>query len=395
MNRLKFLLPLAIVAGGLVIAAVIVKARPNVERQVDAVPPPLVRAMTVTLEDIDLDVASQGTVEPVTESTLVAQVAGQLTYVAPTLADGGFFSRGERLLRIDPRDYELRVAQAEARVAQVHVALEREQAEADLARQEWSDLGTGEPSSLTAREPQLAEALAALRGAEAALEQAQLDLSRTEIHAPFDGRVSRKLVGLGQFVGAGTPVAEVFATDVAEIRLPVEEAELAFLDLDLGAAPAHGSEPRVRLTGSGNGPQTSWEGRIVRTGSRFDQRTRMLELFARVDDPFARRSERPPLPMGLFVQAEIAGRTASDVAVLPRAAIRAPSRVLVVADDRLHYRDVEVLRFNGDRAIVSAGLESGDQVCVSTLEAVVDGMSVRVELDDLPIRTDQDAEAEL
>ena len=395
MNKLKILLPLLIVVVGVAAAAVIVKARPSVERQVDAVPPPLVRAMTVTFEDVDLDVASQGTVEPVTESTLVAQVAGQVTYVAPELADGGFFSRGRRLLSIDARDYELRVDQAEARVAQARVALEREQAEADLARQEWSELGTGEPSSLTAREPQLAEVRAGARAAEAALEQARLDLTRTEIRAPFDGRVSRKLVDFGQFVGAGTPVAEVFSTDHAEIRLPVEEADLAFLDVDLGATPAAGAGPSVKLTASGDRSDQVWEARIVRSGSRFDQRTRMLDLFARVDDPLARRGDCPPLPMGLFLSAEISGRTASDVVVVPRAAIRTQSRVLVVEDERLHYRDVEVLRLDGDRAILSGGLAPGEQVCLSTLEAVVDGMAVRVELERPPIRTDQDAEAEL
>ncbi len=394
MNKLKILLPLLVVAGGVAVAAVIVNSRPEVERRSDSVPPPLVRAITVSLEDLRLNVESQGTVEPVTESTLVAQVPGQVVWVSPSFAEGAFFKRGATLLRIDPRDYELHVAQAEARVAQAQVGVEREVAEADLAKEEWQELGEGEPSALTAREPQLAEARAGLRAAEAELERAQLDLSRTDVRAPFAGRVGSKLVDLGQFVGAGTRVAAVFSTDFAEIRLPVSEADLGFLEIDLGSTPSPDARPPVRLSGSIGGHEAIWEGSVVRSGSRFDERTRMLELFARVDDPFG-GGDRSPLPMGLFVQAEIGGREVTGVAVLPRAAIREGDQVLVIDEDRLLYRDVELLRLAGEQAIVSSGLEEGEQVCISTLEVAVDGMSVRVQLEDDQIRTDQEEEARL
>lgn len=395
-NKLRILLPLLVVAGGVALAAVIVRARPPVERRADAVPPPLVRAVVVELEDIPLDVYSQGTVRPSTESTLVAQVAGQVTRVGPSFADGAFFRRGELLLTIDPRDYESRVAQAEAEVARAKVAIERERAEAELARQEWQELGRGEASALTTREPQLAEARAASQAAEATLELARLNLSRTEIRAPFDGRVQAKRVDVGQFVGSGTPVAAVFSTDSAEIRLPVAEHDLGFLEVDLGGLVPPGAGPEVRLSAAVGGRQGVWSGRIVRTGSRFDERTRMLELFARVEDPFGRAAAgATPLPMGLFVEATIAGKTASDVVVLPRSALRGSDRVLVVEDDRLRFRDVEILRLRGDEAIVSGGLEPGEKVCISALETVVDGMSVRVQTETEPIRTDQQEEARL
>ncbi len=396
MNRkLKILLPLLVVAGGAALAALIVIARPAVERQADAVPPPLVRAVVVSFEELSLDVAAQGTVEPLTESTLVAQVAGQVIRVAAAFADGGFFRARELLVAIDPRDYELAVAQAEAQVARARVGVEREQAEAALARQEWQELGEGDASPLTAREPQLAEARAALEAAEAALEQARLNLSRTEIRAPFDGRVEEKRVDLGQFVAPGTPVARVFSTDAAEIRLPVAERDLRYLDLDLGGQLGAGEGPEVELRGVLGGQSAAWSARIVRSGSRFDERTRMLDLFARVEDPFGRkRAGAAPLPIGLFVEATIAGKSASDVVVLPRSAVRGSDRVLVVEDDRLRFREVEILRVRGDQAIVSGGLEPGERVCVSALETVVDGMSVRVELDGA-IRTDQDEEARL
>lgn len=393
-QKLKIFLPLLVLAAGVAVAAAIVRARPDVERRTDAVPPPLVRALTVHVEDIPLEIVSQGTVEPLTESTLVAQVAGQVTYVSPRFAEGGFFRRGQTLLRIDPRDYELRVSQSDAQVAQARVALEREEAESALARQEWRELGRGEPTSLTLREPQLAQARAALQGAEAALEQARLDLSRTAVQAPFDGRIRQKQVDVGQFVGVGSAVATVFSTDYAEIRLPVAESELGFLEIDLGRTWRESEGPDVRLSATLAGEPASWRGRIVRTDSEFDRQTRMLDVFARVRDPFGlRESGGSPLPMGLFVDARIAGRTATQVVRLPRQAIRSGSRVLIVEDGRLRHRDVEVLRLSGDDAIVSSGLEEGEQVCISVLETVVDGMSVRVQLEPEPVRLESGAEA--
>ena len=392
-KKLRVLLPLLVLAAGIAVAAAIVKTRPTVERQEDAVPPPLVRAVTAQLQDLPLDVYSQGTVEPLTESTLVAQVAGQIVRVSSSFADGGFFRRGETLLWIDPRDYELRVAQAEAQVAQARVTLEREQAEADLARQEWQELGRGEPTALTLREPQLAGAQAQLQAAEASLEQARLDLSRTQVRAPFDGRVNEKHIDRGQFVGRGAATATVFATDYAEIRLPVRERELAYLDIDLGGTPSSNEQPSVTLSAELAGSRESWRGRIVRTDSRFDQGTRMLDLFARVEDPFAlRQPGGTPLPIGLFVEARIDGSVVSDVVVVPRSAIRPDGRVLVVNDGTLRYREVEILRLFGDQAVISAGLQPGEQVCISSLETVVDGMSVRVQLDSEPVRIEGEDE---
>lgn len=383
-NKYKILLPLLVIVAGLVLAAVIVKARPSVERQVDAVPPPLVRAIEVEVEEVRLDVISQGTVQPLTESTLVAQVAGQVTRISQGFASGGFFRKGQTLVWIDPRDYELRVSHAEAEVAQAQVGLEREQAEVELARQEWQELGEGEPTSLTLREPQLAEARARLQAAEASLEQARLNLTRTQVRAPFEGRVREKHVDVGQFVSAGSAVASVFSTDYAEVRLPLGEDALGFLEVDLGRTLAAGSGPEVVLTGRLGGETLAWHGRIVRSDSQFDSRTRMLNLFAQIEDPFGLNDPTSrPLPMGLFVSATISGKTASQVIAIPREAVRNGDQVLVVEDGKLRFRTVEILRLQGDQALLQAGLEAGEKVCISPIETVVDGMSVRVLLEEL------------
>jgi multidrug efflux system membrane fusion protein len=401
MNKtLKILLPIAALLLGLAGAIAIVKARPTVDRQQAAALPPLVRVIEVQPTDLQLIVRSQGTVQPLVESTLVAQVAGRIDGVSPAFAEGGFFNQGDRLVQIDKRDYELAVAQAEAQVAQAQVRLQLETAEAELAREEWQELGSGSSNPLALREPQLAEAEAAVQAAEAALEKAMLDLERTAIRAQFDGRVRTKLVDLGQFINRGTPVANLYSTRAAEVRLPVSKDDLLFVGLDSSQRldSAGASRPAVTLRATIGGSDFSWAGEIVRTGSEFDTRTRMLPLFARIDDPLRRRSgaSEKPLPMGLFVDAEIDGVNLRNVYVLPRSAVRDGSRVLIVdPDSRLRIRSVVVERFERDRAVVKTGLEPNDLVCVSQIEAVVDGMTVRTQLEDSLLVTDATEEEEL
>ncbi len=395
-RRAKLLLPLLVLVAGLALAMVIFNAKPAVERQPASAAPPLVRVVEVRLREVPLNVFSQGTVAPRTEATLVAQVAGRIERVAPEFAEGGFFRSAQTLAWIEAADYRLAVAQAEAAVAQAAVGLEREEAEAELARREWAELGEGEASPLTRREPQLAEARARLAAAEAALEQARLNLARTEVRAPYDGRMRRKQADVGQFVAPGTPLATVFATDVAEVRVPVPREELAFLELDLGRGDFGRDGPAVRLSGELAGGSHSWSGRVVRADSGFDPRTRMLGLYVEVRDPFNRRGGGGAvLPMGLFVEAEIGGRMAPGVAVLPRAALRDGDRVLVAADGRLSYRRIDVVRRLPDEVVVGGGLEAGELVCVSNLETVVDGMRVRTVRDDAPLETERQREERL
>ncbi len=395
-RKAKIFLPLAVLASAALLTAVIVKARPKVERQEISVPPPLVRVIEAERRDLDLIVRSQGTVQPRVESTLVAQVPGRILGVASEFAVGGFFQRGQVLVRIEADDYRLGVAQAEARVAQAKVRLDLERAEAELARQDWEELGEGEPPSLVLREPQLAEARAGLRSAEAALEQERLNLSRTTIRAPFAGRIRDKRVDIGQYVSPGTPLAAVYSIDSAEIRLPVAQDQLAYLEIDLGPGVDDGSGLPVRLFGELGGQVRSWPARVVRSGGEFDPRSRMLPLFARIDDPFALRSDRSPLPMGLFVRAEIAGRTVRGVVVVPRQALRSQDRILVVdSDSRLRFRSVDVLRIERDSVILSGGIDNGEQICISSLETFVDGMRVRTLLEPETPTTDEQRERAL
>jgi len=382
MKVLKILLPVAIVAVAAALAFVLVRTRPEVEARKPEVIPPLVRVATVEPRDVALDVAAQGSVSPRIETTLVSRVAGQIVEVSPSFVVGGFFRRDEVLVELDRRDYELAIDAARSRVAQAELRLVREEAEAAVAREEWQELGEGEPDALVLREPQLAEARAALAAARADLERSELDLERTRIAAPFEGRLASKRVDLGQYLTPGQAIAGIQATDHAEIRLPVGDDQLAFLDLPLVSWNGQAPGPEVVLWQQFAGREHRWRGQIVRTEGEFDRRTRMLNLVARVDDPYGLEgaSERPPLVVGAFVDAQIAGRVVPGAVVLPRTALRSGEgdRVLVVdGEERLRWRPVEVVRAEGDSVVLSGGLEAGERVCISPLDYVVDGMKVR------------------
>ena len=380
-HKRKIVLPLLVLAAGLAAAVVIVKARPEAERQQPEAMLPVVRVVEVAPTTLTLSVVSQGTVRPRTESTLVAQVSGEIRSVGRSFAEGGFFERGDLLVTIDPSDYELAVARSEAELARAELRLEQEEAQAAVAREEWDELGSGEPSPLTLREPQLAEAKAGVRSAESSLAQAELDLHRTTIRAPFAGRVRSKRADVGQFVTPGTPLADVFSVDSAEVRLPIPQDQLAFLDVPLDGRPTESGAEVLLSANLGGGP-ARWHARVVRTAGELDPRSRMYTLIAEVDDPYRRQGPGPILPVGLFVDAEIAGRTVEGVFVIPRAALRDRSRVLILEDEtRLRFRPVELLRVEGDEIVVSSGLEAGDRVCVSTLTIVVDGMRVEAVLE--------------
>ena len=374
-DAMKRRLPLLILGIAAVIAAAVLLLAPSPETREAREVVPIVRTLTVQPQAVTLTVEAHGTVVPRTSTTLVAQVAGEIVQTGPRFANGALVDPGEILVRIDARDYQLALTRAEVALAQAQLALEVEQARSQVAREEWADLGKGEPSPLAAREPQIAEARAAVDAAEAALEQARLNLERTRIRAPFRARVRAKLADLGRYANPGTPVAELVGTDVAEIRLPLPQRDLAFLDAD--AARAGDLSIPLRLSMDGRG---EWQGEIVRSSGEFDPRTRMMTLTGVVDDPLALEREGEPLPFGAFVTGSISGRSVDGVFILPRGALREGDRVLVLEEgDRLRFRSVDLLRAENDRVLIRGGLEAGEQVCVSALEAPVDGMRVEVE----------------
>lgn len=343
-----------------------------------------VRVVVAAPRSVELVVHSQGTVVPRVQSELVPEISGRVLWVAPALAAGGYFRAGDPLVRIDSADYE--AALGHARASLIRTSAEHAHARQELERRERL------AGSSVVSQGQLDDARRAERVSYANLQEARItqkeaerNLDRAELRAPFVGRVRDKRVDVGQFVERGSSIGTVYAIDQVEVRLPVPDRELVFLDWPspTAASPsgaiAPGTGPEVTLTASFGGADRSWQGRVVRTDGSIDPRTRMVHVIAQVNDPFGLEAERVamPLSVGLFVQAEIQGRREENVVVLPRAALHSDHSVLVVSPDgRLEERTVVPLRVSGEEVFVSSGLATGDRVCISDVPLFVEGMEV-------------------
>ena len=365
---LRILIPLAVLAGAGYGTYLLIESRPAPPIRVVEDPIQTVETIEAAFENVLLRVRSEGTVAPRIETELNSEVAGRVVEISPALVVGGFFEEGEVLFRLESREYELAVTRSRAAIAQANLRLETERQEAAVAEREWQLLDIGRPTPLALREPQIAEALASLASAEAALAQTEYDLERTVVRAPYDGRVRTERVDVGQFVQRGDSVADLYSVDAAEVRLPIPDAELAFVDLPLAYRDSGGedvSKPGVTIRAQFAGETHEWIGVIERTEGEIDPITRMVNAIARVEDPYSRSSNpgRPPLAVGMFVEAEILGRSSGEVAVLPRSAMRAGDQVLVVdLEGKLRFRTVDVYRMERERVLVRAGIDRGDRI---------------------------------
>lgn len=359
---------------------ILVATQPQPE-EADATPRPVaVFVEQAQRESVSLTVRSQGEARPRTQISLVPQVGGRIMYVNPDFIEGGFFEAGETLVRIEDADYRLAVTRAEAQVAQAEQALAREQAESDLARSEWEELGEGEASSLTLREPQLAEARAQLAAARASLQDARLDLQRTRVSAPFSGRVRTKSADLGQYVTPGTPLGEVFSTDTVLVRLPLTDYDLGLLGIPVAFnAETDGGGIPVTLSATLAGQRQEWQAEITRTDSAIDAQTRVLYAIAEVEDPYgAAAAGGNPLAVGLFLSAEIEGREVENAYVLPRSALRGENTVYVAEEGgTLSVRTVAVVNSDPERLIVSSGVTAGEMVVISPVRGANTGMRIQ------------------
>lgn len=377
---LKIVLPLAVVLAGITAAWGIIAYKPELQQQIPAIEAPLVSVISVAPQTLRLDVHSQGIVKPRTEIDLVPEVAGKIIQLHPGFFSGGFFARNDVLMTIDPRDYDYALTEAEARIAEAQRQLISEQAQAEQARNEWRTLGDGKPTPLAMREPQLAEARAKLKAAEAELAKARLQRSRCELRAPFSGRVHEKNMGLGQYVQPGEKLARIYSTDAAEIRLPLATDQLGFLDLPLGLIDSGAGGPKVTLTAELAGKPVSWAARIVRTEGVMDDASGQLYAVAEVIDPYAQQNHQPPLLAGLFVKAVVHGKEQRDLFVLPQSAVNVShDAMLIDAEQRLHITKLEVLRDEQGRVLVNGGLRAGDRLVTAGIQVPVEGMKVRID----------------
>ena len=390
-RRLKIISTFSVAIIGIALAAVLVKTGKRPESQIAKPKLPSVEVRIAEATRHTYRIQSQGTALPRTSIRLVSEVSGKVVSVEVSFDAGQVFAKDDVLLKIDSRDYELALAQAKSQVAQAELRLQMEINEADVVRREWRLLNQGEPTGLQAREPQLAHARAALEAARATEEAAKRNLDRCIIRAPFAGMVARAGVRPGQFAALAAPLGELFATDIAEVRLPLVTSDLSFIDLPAsGAKVVLVQAPKVTLSAQAGDRRMKWLGHIVRSEETVDPMNRMVYVVAQITDPYGLASgNAAPLRSGTFVRASIEGRTQENVIVLPRQALRGKDRVWVIENGKtrsnrmkLLFRKVKVSFADSEHAVIAEGLESGELVGVSLIPGVIDGMEVNVrELD--------------
>ena len=369
-----FIIPVSIVGIFLFLAATLMATAPVLEPSSIEKIATTVRVVEIQPKSVQLKVNSQGSVMPSTESQLIPEVSGKVSWMSPNLVAGGYFDDQEILIRVDDTDYKTKLDRAQAN-------LTRAEAEQQHNEFEYRRMQSLVKRNLVSRS-QLENALRAFRVAEASLQdatanfnQAEQDLSRTQIKAPFAGLVRAENVDIGQFVSRGNPIATIYAGNQAEVRLPIADRQLAFLNIPVsirGEIPKE-FQPKVTLTAQYAGQTLAWKGTIVRSEAEIDVSSRMVQLVARVESS----SNPVPLSIGLFVSAEIEGLAANNIVVLPREALRNDNQVLIVdKENRLRFRKIDTLRLYQDDLLIKAGLEAGERVCVSPIQTVIEGMKV-------------------
>jgi RND family efflux transporter MFP subunit len=376
----RVLMPIGILLGSIVITVVLIRNPTRVSESAPEIIPISVRVAEVRSESVQLFIESQGKAQAARQASLSSNVQGPVAWVSPSLEAGAYVKAGEPLLRLELADFETAVARSRATYEQA--SAEAEFAAADLARiTELAAKRLASESELQNAERAATVTSARLADAEAALEQSELDAERSILRAPFNAVVASRDVELGQFVNRAQSVAVLFDADSVDVRVPLAIRQLGYLDVPMGFRGEFESvqAPRVELVGSYGGKQYIWEGKLLRTEATIDPNSNTVQSIIRIEQPTSDLGgETIPLPIGLFVEARIAGKLVEDIISLPRSAIRNNSQVLVVdAENKMYYRDVDIFRLEQDRVLISGGLVPGEKICTSPIQAVVDGMSVR------------------
>ena len=375
-KMIPFLAPVVVLAAGGGIYALLHWAKPEPEKKEDPVRPLSVFVEPVEKSSVVLSVETGGEVRARTEIDIVAQVSGRVVSVSSEFTEGGIVKPDTVLVSIEDTDYQLALLQAEAAVADAEVGVQQALADQDVAKKQLR--GSNNVSDLALKRPQVAQARARLKAAEASLAQARMNLERTAITLPFDGRIVDTQVDVGQFITPGTPIGRAFATDVVEVRLPLNDNQLASLDLPIGYV-ANDDGLSVELSAVVGGRTQFWSANLKRLDAAIESETRMIYGIAELHAPYTQNLSQlgMPLAVGLYVNARIDGRELEDAYVIPRDALRAGNQVFVVNNDgRLEVRGVEVKHSSPQRAVIAAGLKQAERVVVSSIRNPIEGMAL-------------------
>lgn len=375
----KLIVPIVIVVVAIVAANSLSSMKKPAEKKQEQRLGILVNGKAIVAEDLVYQIQSQGTVKPKLQTNLSSEVNGQIVEVAEQFIEGGFFNKGDLLVRVEPADYQTNVKAAEASLAKAQAALEEEKARGRVAEEEWRSFTAGNAPELGLRRPQLASALATVQSAEAELDRAKRDLARTEIRAPYAGLVKSRSANLGQFISRGSVLGVIYGTEVAEVRLPLTDNDLAFMNLPTLAD--NSIQPQVTFNALVAGKAHSWQGKIVRTEGVLDERSRVIYAVAQIQDPYQRQAKNSAevLRFGRFVQASILGNATTNVIVIPRHLLLTQQQVLVIdKQQQLQFRQVDVERTDENFAYIRQGFAADDLLATSAIANPLAGTVVRL-----------------
>ena len=378
-QRIPLALKILVLGSAAVAALVLLKPTPE-PRPAAEQPKPRVEVVYAQPQTQTLDVHTQGTIAPRRQIDLISQVSGPVVAVAPSFVNGGFFSAGDVLLQVDAREYEYALTRAQARVAEAERVLASERGAARQAEREWRDLGDADANALFLRKPQLAAADSQLAAAIAERNQASLQLERTQVRAPFDGRVHTTYANLGQHLTPGIRLATIYDASVAEVRLPLTDQQAQLIDLPLVDAPVSvDARPSVTLRGQVAGQTHEWQGELVRTEASLDTRSRMYYALVEIPQPFDNQRWSAPLLIGLYVEARIQGRPLDQLVSLPKSCIFKRNQVYTLdAEQRVRAKTLEVLHSDEHQVWVRGDLAPNEPVVLNRQGYLNPGVLVEV-----------------
>ena len=380
-NSKKYLLPVILVVVIAVIIAALNIFKPKAKR---GAPPPVVN-ITVDVSEIkpapyQIEIESYGLIAPRIQTQLSSQVSGKIIFVADSVRSGGFFNKGDLLIEIEDVDYVASVQAAYANMVEAEQAYKQQQAQAEQAKQDWQRLGkSGEPSDLVLRKPQLAAAKAKFDSTSAQYKKAQLDLARTKIYAPFDGRVLSLKVDVAKVVGANAELADIYATDVLEVKLPIKNNEIALLDLpEPNKTNVKTKASILNTLLSETNPQV-WSAEIVRTSAAIDSNSRQLNVVAQIKQPYAaEHTDKMPLKIAQYVKARIFGKTIENAIVLENRVIYQGQYVYLYDNGTIVRQPVEIQWQNAAVSVIASGLTGGEQLVTTSLGQLPSGTQVKL-----------------
>jgi RND family efflux transporter MFP subunit len=378
---LKIILPILIIAFGVIVAKQLVQMRRAPHKAEKPKLGTLVRVMEVKKTDVPVIISATGTVQSRRRVDITPQVSGKVIWIDPDFMAGGFFREGDRLFSLEKDDYELDLEKAGAELAQAELDLTKVNSQADIARREWNTLHPDTPPSpLVVFEPQVKSAQARVTSAKATIRRGQLDLKRTTLFAPFNCRIRSENIDIGQYVRSGSSVAQIAGTSVAEAIIHLSPDELQWLTFPKTSTSSEGS--KASITFSGTGKEKTWEGHVVRSLGEIDTKSRMVGIVVAVEDPYNLLKHDPfnlPLAEGLFISVNIKGKPLRDTVEIPRSAFRDDSCVWIAApDNTLLIRQVTASRKSRDAVLISTGLDNGERVITSGVNGAANGMKLRI-----------------